>query len=60
MKRQTTFKRDQRVNMDINHDLWIDVSIMAAKQQTTKRAIVERALKDYLAASAETESTQAQ
>ena len=39
---------NQRVNMDINRNLWKQVGIKASKESITKKELVEKALKNYL------------
>lgn len=38
----------QRVNIDVNKNLWKQVGIEAIKNDVTRREIVEVALKEYL------------
>ena len=40
--------KEQRINMDINRELWKRVGIQAIKEGLTKKDLVEKALEKYL------------
>lgn len=41
--------KEQRINMDVDKELWKEVSIKAIKEGITKKELVTKALTEYLA-----------
>jgi len=41
-------KNDQRITMNIDKDIWMEVGFQSIKEGTSRRAIVEKAIDQYI------------